>query len=342
MPTITKSIGSGGGRDVPTLQAFEDLLPASLVADGNHWVGEAYNDSGFSAGVTFSDHTTDATHTVTLTAAAGQSFQDVAAVRTSPLRVADGVYIQITATYTTAVDVSGVVDYFTFSRFAIQLLNIHEIAFNAALNNHHHLLKDIVIESPGANGFSGLGGIVTMAGTATYAVNVLLIITDGGAAGVGFGFFQVSTGKCIGCTCVRYSDFSPAGIAFEIEGSSEMALVDCCSFGMTTCASGAGTWVNSSNNATDLASGMPGTSNQHSVTYNATTPFVESSSSGRDARAIIGTALAGNGLLDSTNAPNDISGLARPASPTIGHWQLAVTGGLSVNIQEPVIGSSFF
>jgi hypothetical protein len=38
--TITKTIGSAGGRDYTTVQAFIDALPANLVTDGNSYVGD--------------------------------------------------------------------------------------------------------------------------------------------------------------------------------------------------------------------------------------------------------------------------------------------------------------
>jgi hypothetical protein len=42
--------------------------------------------------------------------------------------------------------------------------------------------------------------------------------------------------------------------------------------------------------------------------------------------AVAATVLADAGYRDSTNAPNDISGTARDATPTIGAWELAAAG----------------
>lgn len=328
MATITKSIGTGGGRDYSTFQAFEDALPANLVTDGNSYVGEAYNDSEFTAGATFSDHVTDATHTITVTAAAGQSFQDHASVRTNPLKYdqTKGVGISCTTTYTVGFqpsvnDGSVVIDYLTISRLQWKQTAINSAFFANGISSTHNRVKDCVVEVP-SGGATGLQGILLLLGGNTYAVNVLVIFTGAGA-GCGFTLFDGS--HCIACACVRLTDNSAAGTAFESENGSASSLVDCASFGFTTPAGtqGTGSWVSSSNNATDQASGLPGTSNQHSVSFSSSTPFVGASAATKDLRSIVGTSLVANGVLDSTNAPNDISGASRAAAPTIGVWELA-------------------
>lgn len=90
MPTIvTSSIGSGGGRDYSTLQAWEDAAPANLVTDDKIWKGECYNDSEFYSAsatlLTISGITTDSTRYVWLTTASGQSFVDHANKLTNAL-----------------------------------------------------------------------------------------------------------------------------------------------------------------------------------------------------------------------------------------------------------------
>jgi hypothetical protein len=78
MPTVVNTIGSGAGRDYSTLAAWAASLPANLVADGNSYQGDCYNDSEFTGSatlLTLSGHTTDASHTITLTTGPGQSFQ---------------------------------------------------------------------------------------------------------------------------------------------------------------------------------------------------------------------------------------------------------------------------
>jgi hypothetical protein len=325
MAVITQSIGSGGGRDFSTLQAWEDALPANVVTDGNSYVGEAYNDSEFTAGVDISAHTTDATHTITLTVAAGQSFQDHANVRTNVINynVTLGAGIRRTGNYQSCVLISGVVNYLTVSRFLMQTTNTgsaQPIASTAGVGTNNNLFKDMVLRSAGNS-----AGMFDIMGTSTKIVNVISIKTHATAE-----FFRVGdTVTLIGCTGARTTNNSPGGTGYRALNYSTPVMISCACFGATTPAGttgGSSSWSGSSkNNATDAASGLPGSSNQHSVTYSGTTPFVQASNTSTDFRAIVGTSLAGNGFLDSTNAPNDISGLARPASPTIGHWQLAVS-----------------
>jgi hypothetical protein len=98
MAIITKSIGTSS-RDYSTLAAWAASLPANLVTDGNSYVGECYKDSEFFGSttlLTLAGHTTDATHTITLTTGAGQSFRDNANIQTNGLRynAANGVAIR--------------------------------------------------------------------------------------------------------------------------------------------------------------------------------------------------------------------------------------------------------
>lgn len=73
---VTKSIGTAGGRDYSTMQAWEDAAPANLVTADQIWRGECYNDSLFTAPLTISGSTADATRYKELTVAAGHSFVD--------------------------------------------------------------------------------------------------------------------------------------------------------------------------------------------------------------------------------------------------------------------------
>ena len=128
----------------------------------------------------------------------------------------------------------------------------------------------------------------------------------------------------IGCAANLDPAATPGGTGFIAEDGSNR-LQSCASFGPSTAAS-ATQWDtgNCFNNATNLASGLPGSSNQHSVSWTDATPFVEANNGASlDLRAVSATAMAGAGYRDSTNAPNDISGFARPSPPHIGHWEAA-------------------
>lgn len=77
--TFTAASFTIGLRDYSTVQAWEDALPANLVTGDTIQIGSMYNDSEFTATaniLTIAGKTTNSTHTITLTAAPGQSFED--------------------------------------------------------------------------------------------------------------------------------------------------------------------------------------------------------------------------------------------------------------------------
>jgi hypothetical protein len=323
MPTVvTKSIGSGGGRDYSTLQAWFDAAPADLTSADEQHTGECYNDSNSfvdSVGtlLTMTGKTTDSTRFFHLTAGSGQSFQDHANVRTNRLAYnqTNGVGLEASTSYAGNV-VLNAPHYTRFSRLQFKCGTAgHPIA--GALGSIDLAFTDCIFQHDVRQ--------LCIANTASVkAINCVFFITTASASiyGVVVTFYQPNT--FIGCTFVRTTDVSAAGRA--INASNGAGIVDSCAFfGFTsiinTTASGS-----TGNNATDQSSGLPGSNNQHSVTYNATTPFTQAAVSNYDLRAVAATALAANGLLDATNAPNDISNTARANPPTIGAWELVSAG----------------
>lgn len=326
MPTVvTKSIGSAGGRDYSTLQSWADALPANLVSGDTQQNGEVYNDSEFTGtGVVYICNiphaTTDATRFIDLYAASGQSFQDNANVRTNALKynVSNGVGIRKTDNYTGCIKVGS--QYTRVRRLQLK----HD---TGTLGNQYVLQ---IISGNGTADFSFGKDLVIEAGSSpasavnswqSIMVNILSIGLDSSAGGSLGDTDNAST--WIGCGAVRCADKTAGGTAFLANYGTNV-LQSCYCFGFSTATGGSGTWGGASkNNATNLASGLPGSSNQHSVTYNQTTPFTDANLSTRDLRSIASTSLAANGFLDATNAPNDISGTARTATPTIGVWEIA-------------------
>jgi hypothetical protein len=335
MPTVTHSIGSAS-RDFATIALWDASLPANFVTDGNSQVGQLYNDSEFviTADISLSGHTTDATHTMTITTAAGQSFQDNAGVRTNPLKydVTKGVGIRRTAAYGSIMTMNSAIVYLTISK--IQFSRSNASAGTQVINDANNLCtnalyKDLLIETQGTS-----GTVIVVAGAGTVVANVLVIVRSSSAL---TAVFQSSTSNVlwIGCGAVRCTDFSAAGVAFQRSYGTPI-LQSCYSFGFTTPSSATG-WdaTNSKNNATDK-SAIAGGSAQTSVTFSSVTPFTSATDATRDFRAIAATALAGNGFKDSTDAPNDISGTARAASPTIGPWEIA--SAVPASIHHKVTG----
>ncbi len=324
--TITSSIGTSS-RTYSTVAAWVAALPSNAVTAGNSYVGECYNDSEFLVAgtvVTFTAITTDSTHTITLTAAAGQSFQDHASVRTNTLRYDQtlGVGLRNSTGDAACIAFTGLINYITIKRLQVASDGVGGTTANYAYYDNsagssNAVLKDCVLECshPTTN-----TPVVNFSGT--FAIN--LVVVQRGSSGRGITS-SITNPTWINCTVARPTNRSATGIGATRNYGTPL-MKNCCFFGFTTVVSG--TWSSSSSNcATDQASGLPGTANQHSVTYSTTTPFENATGTTRDFRAIVATSLAGNGVLDATNAPADIGGYTRPASPTIGAWQLTFVPG---------------
>lgn len=309
--TTVKTIGTSS-RDYSTVQSWEDDAPANLVTSDVVWQGQCYNDSEFTAGVTLSGSTSDSTRYKELTCASGQSFCDNANVRTNTLAYnqSNGVGITISGAYASTCYVNE-----SYARVSkVQLRAQNATASNA--------LK--IYPSEGGNTFREL--ICQAAATAIYSVygansffNVAALISGSGGDGIRLDRAATLTG----CTIARLTSQSSAGRAFYMSSdATDTVIKSCAAFGFSAIDDGTNhASASSGYNATNLSSGLPGSNNQHSVTYSATTPFTQAGSSGTDFRAIASTSLIDNGYKDATNAPNDISGTARDTSPTIGCWE---------------------
>ena len=330
MPTtVVKTIGSSGGRDYSTLQAWEDAAPANLVTADQVWQGQCYNDSEFFSlgGSTFlniSGSTSDATRYKELTVAAGQSFQDAAGVRSNALQynVANGVGIR--GVLLSNVPIAMGEDYCRINR--IQLLlnenNYSQLLITTGASAGGMILKDCILDAlnPDAT-FGILAFDATNTAIPNQLINVSAYIRGTGGNGA-----YIGRGTAIACNWIRTSSNTAAGIGI-LGGNDTCALVNCAIFGFVTPAAAIGTFVttNCKNNATDQSSGLPGSGQQYSVTYNSTTPFVLSSANGTggtyDLRAAAATALNTHGTFVST-ANFDISLTTRATNPTIGAWEL--------------------
>jgi len=318
--TVTSTIGTSS-RNYSTIAAWIASLPSNAVTAGNSYIGACYNDSEFTGTgtiATFTAITTDSSHTITLTAATGQSFQDNAGVRTNALKYnqSNGVGVRKTDNYAAIVQISGIVNYLTLSR--LQLSRSATGAGSVVLLDNvgctNLLCTNLLCNVAGSSGTPWTVGVT---GGSVVCSNVLIIVNSSNAL---TSIFNNNGGPTlfVGCSAVRPSDKTAGGIAFTSAAGSP-TLQSSCSFGFTTASSG--TWGGSSQkNATDQSS-IAGTSSQTSITYSSATPFQDAASTALDLRAIAATSLVGNGYLDSTNAPNDISGSPRPSNPTIGVWE---------------------
>lgn len=320
----THSIGSAG-RDFPNPQAWADSLLVALSADE---IGECYNDSEFVSATTFFNivgHT--GAFWIRLRCATGQSFQDNAGVRTNPLKYdsTKGVAFRSSVSYNELFQN----DQPRSEIRGFQIKGLQNcILINGATNGNAQpsLYKDLILEGSRA----GQPQLKIYGSTAVVANANLFVFSN-----TGNGFKLSNGAKAIGCAVIRTTDQPSAGIGFDNEYSNNI-MQSCSVFGFSTVAANGGTtgWdvTNSKFNATDSVSGLPGTNNQYSVTFNQFTPFTNNSVSGVNLIPIAATSLISNGFYDSTNAPNDITGRARSVStPTIGPWEVIAGTNLTVS-----------
>jgi hypothetical protein len=252
MAVITSSIGTTG-RDYSTLQAWEDALPADVVASGNSYVGECYNDSQFTAGIDFSAHTTGASNTITLTAATGQSFIDHASVRTNALVYdqSKGVGISVTSSYSYGLQFSATHNYFTLSRLQIKTTHAKtRVTLDLGGGGANTTFRDCIFDgnSEDAQVYEHYGNLINC------------VVIDRHATGHGVYQRGLDTHLVHGCTIVRLTDNSTSGDGVVARNYATVTLVSCAIFGFTNPATtaGSGSYTGSKNNATQAASGLPG------------------------------------------------------------------------------------
>jgi hypothetical protein len=304
MATITSSIGTSS-RNYSTLQAWEDALPVSAVAAGNDYVGEVYKDSEFVVGVPLliAGTTTDATHGITLRAAAGQSFRDNPNVRTNALRysAANGVAIRGTSGYNSAIEIQ--VPNVTLDGLQIAHQNNGRTVYGQVNAPANVTIKNCICEAPGS-----FASAMRLDGNNSTVQNIVLVNTGTGTTLQFFG----AGAKLIGCTVVKTGTAGTTGV----QGTSTTEIRNTVAANFTTCFTGL-TAANCSNNASTDAT-APGA---NSKTAQALASLFEAP--GTDYRT-----KAGSALIDAGTAAGlavDISGTARPQGSAydIGAWEVA-------------------
>lgn len=308
--TVTKTIGSGA-RDFATLALWEASLPANLVTDGNSYVGQCFNDSEFTGSTTLctlSGHTTDASHTITLTTGAGQSFRDNASVRSNALRYNATNGVGITST------IAGTVIVVSDQNVVISNLQIKNTGgYGPALKTiGTNTVVDFCIlasarESVAADGSQKYRN--TLMYTTTGAIGALC--NSNSFSGIGGPAFYF-------CNFLVPSDLTAASEAFN-GAYSTGTMENCAVFNCTAANAGSTTWTFTTC-MTDIAS--PPTGFSGGKTYG--NQFVTTTAAAFDAREKTGADLQGAGTSDATNGATDISGTARPQGGKwdIGAWEL--------------------
>jgi hypothetical protein len=336
MGTIVKSIGTNN-RDFSTMQAWADSLPADLVADGNSYVGECYNDSEFNVKVVIANRTTSATRTITLRAAAGHSFRDHADVNNSRLwydqtkgvgvRYSNGAYGE-TAILSSA-------QYTYIEGIQVWVTGNPSRAVGLAANSG--IRGCLLISRPNSNVNSSSGSVAHVGnGAGNFIYNSLVVLNSasgGCAVRCGYG------ANVINCTLVRPSNLTAAGIGIHVEGGVN-TVRNTATFNFSQDASGASTNFSATSgyNATDKATSYVGSNNLLSQVY--ANQFVDASVvTAPDYRLKAGSTLINAGTNASSVTGNTTSINRRERGTwDIGAWE-AAEPATTLLLNAPTIGA---
>ena len=327
MGVIVKTIGSAGGRDYSTLAGWAASLPANLVTDGNSYQGNCYKDSEFTSTggtsiLSLSGHTTDASHTITLTTGPGQSFRDNANVQTNALRynAANGVAITSDASATAGtIHIEDIAVF--FSNLQIKSTGYAGCGIASTDAYVFYTVDDCIIAG------DRLGAIYNSRFTVTIRNSLLYSLAENAEYIV-----HASNGlpNIYFCTIVAPSGLAaPPNHAFFAGYATANVVQNCAIFGCGALSSGTGSTYTTC--MTDLSSGLP-SGVTGSITY--ASQFQNTTTASADWREKPGGNLRGAGTADATNGATDIAGTARPQSGNwdIGCWELVAAVGMALTI----------
>ena len=310
--TIIKSIGSAGGRDYATIQAFLTAVPSNLVTSDEVWIGELYNDSEFSisAAYVLPAKTTDATRYIMLRPADGQGFADHANKLTNALRydAANGVAIAA------SVDWDHLFDLTATSCVKIEGIQVKTTATYVTslfrLNGASSVRNSILQHTTSRNQFIRCGSD----GTAAQLIENNVFIAPAGLAyqpiDTGWGSPKIRGNTFYNAVSDNVSIYGGFGSP-EITGNIVV--------GFTKVSDNPGT---ATYNASDIA-GFPG-----SVVTIAPSDVFESTTAGSlDLRIKAGAAVINAGTPMSGNTVDAIKQTRSATTPTIGAFEVVSGGG---------------
>ena len=317
MPTtVTKSIRTDGAGDYTTLQTWDDAAPANLVTADQIWRGECTvaTDEFVTVGATLtvSGSTTDATRYKELTTGAGASFRDHASVQTNALKynASNGVGIRSSEQYASTISVSEA--NFHMSKLQVQH-NVVTQANRALFSGANTTVLDGCIFENLAN-----SGAIRLDGTGT--VSDCLMIKR--ISGTGPLLTTINGAAFINCTFVQPDDLATMPTNLLDCRYSTHNFKNCAIFaGDSTKAIGGNT------SFTTCYTDVTGTTGLTQVTY--ANQFQNINDATRDFRLKSGADCINNGTTDSTNAPIDIAGTARPSGSAydVGCWEFVAAAG---------------
>ncbi len=311
--TTTKTIGTGG--DYSTLALWIAACPANLVSGDVIYQGKCKNQLFSSASnlLSIAGITTDATRYIELTTDTGASFRDNASVQSNALQwnSSNGAAIECSAAYTVAIDIpAGSNAYFKLSKLQIRTAS----AGNAAAAFTAQGTGTVTVDGCIFEGSSANSPPINIDTNAVVFTNNLVVNRKSGPSTI--ANFAGTSLTAVNNTFVVPSDLTAATNAIRLNYPASVLFQNCAFFGATNVvvnqlgSAPAGTTF--TNCAGDDASPPSGVTNR---AYNTTTGsgFQNITDSTRDYRIKSGSALLDVGLADTTNAPVDIAGTARPS-----------------------------
>ena len=340
--TITHSIGSAG-RDFSNIGNWLASLPSNLVTDGNCYVGLLYNDSEFlgnglggTSTIAITGHTTDASHTITLTAAPGQSFADSSS-NALTYNIANGVGVKNGDNYYSIMTITDL--NVTISRIQFRNTNsaYYSIGFTNSPGSVNIVIDKCIIKTTGNAG--GVSGVYDNTGTVKNSV----MIVEGNNNGIWGGFHNFNMVNCIvvsptsgAYSGTNYSYNSTGGYG----GGGTIISTAFFGFSSTFMNSGGspGSFINCYTDATtSLASGVTG-----GITYANCFVNTTYQSTLQNFKLKAGSPLLDVGTTNTTSLgyATDIFGTARPQGTAwdVGAFELvASVGGTTTSVTATVI-----
>lgn len=331
MSVIVKTAGSTG-RQYATPQLAIDSIPKDLVASGNSYIVDIYNDSAFTGTARLLNitgfTTADATHNITVRAAAGQSFRDSPNVLTNALQfnAANGVSFSMTANYEYAIYSDA--PYTVFD--GLQVRGTNYTAGAAWVAGANSQIRNCIFESKPQ--ISASAFVLRLAdGDGTTAINTVVINNVAGSRGVSLGV----SGKVVNCTIVSPADTIGAS-GISVFGASAV-INNCAIFGYTQPIAAGVAPAADGHNATDAAT-FDGATTGSLTSRTYSTQFQNTATiSTLDLRLKTGSVLIDAG--STTSDATSISGLTRPSGAAfdIGAWEFA---SAPVAPNAPTIGTA--
>lgn len=340
--SVTVTVGTNSRQYSTVASALSLGVPTNISSSGANtpYILSLYNDSEFytttsSNFINVTGITTDATNTLTITAAAGQSFMDNASVQTNALKYnqANGVGIRINAGYSVLLESVNVPNVIV-TRLQMSCTTSGGSGYGIETDNNTYISNCILEYS------NTTGAAAYHPGSNQGIENCLIIVSSTGSRGITAAYDNC---KIVNCTIVVPSDVTNTN--YGIAGSSETwTVINTAVFGFgTNFYTASGTYSGCKNNCSDQAISF-GTNNQASKTY--ANQFHGITTSTKDYRLKSGADCIDNGYADSADVPNfsgisgasgtsnisgtgDIAGTSRPQGSAwdIGAWELFVASG---------------